>query len=195
MISPIVDEVSSHLDGLAQLAARASRELAGEVAQVAEMVLHAVEGGRRLFFCGNGGSAADAQHLATEYVVRFRRRRRPLAAIALTTDTSLLTAASNDLGFECVFARQVQGLATAGDILFLHSTSGDSPNLLEAARVARVEGVRTVALLARGGGALKALVDVAIVLPTEDGAHAQELHLAIGHAICDVVESRLAGAE
>lgn len=194
MISPMVDEVANHLDGLAQLATRAARELAGEVAEVAEMVLHAVEAGRRLFFCGNGGSAADAQHLATEYVVRFRRSRRPVAAVALTTDTSLLTAAANDLGFERVFARQVQALATAGDILFLHSTSGASPNLLEAARAARTQGVRTVALLARGGGALRSLVDVAIVVPTDDGAHAQELHLAIGHAICDVVESRLTGA-
>ncbi|MBX6363245.1 MAG: SIS domain-containing protein [Gemmatimonadetes bacterium] len=195
MISPVVDEVANHLDGLAHVATRAARELAGEVAEVAEMVLHAIEAGRRLFFCGNGGSAADAQHLATEYVVRFRRNRRPVAAVALTTDTSLLTAAANDLGFERVFARQVQALATAGDILFLHSTSGASPNLLEAARAARTQGVRTVALLARGGGALRSLVDVAIVVPTDDGAHAQELHLAIGHAICDVVESRLMGVE
>ena len=156
-------------------------------------MLHALDAGRTLFFCGNGGSAADAQHLATEYVVRFRRNRRAFAAIALTTDTSLLTAASNDFGFEHVFARQVRALGGPGDILFLHSTSGESPNLLEAARAARDVGVETVALLARGGGRLREAVDVAIVVPTEDGAHGQELHLAIGHAICDVVESRLAG--
>src|SRR5690606_4096047 len=132
-------------------------------------------------------------HLATEYVVRFRRTRRALPAIALTTDTSLLTAASNDLGFEHVFARQIRALARAGDIVFLHSTSGRSPNLLEAARAARDVDARTVALLAAGGGPLRELVDVALVVPTEEGAHAQELHLAIGHAICDIVESRLAG--
>lgn len=195
MISPIVDDVAHHLDGLGALAARVAKEMAGEIAEVAELVLHAVAGGRRLFFCGNGGSAADAQHLATEYVVRFRRNRRPLAALALTTDTSLLTAAANDLGFEQVFARQVQALATSGDVLFLHSTSGESPNLLAAARAARTQGVRTVAMLARGGGPLRDVVDVAIVLPTDNGAHAQELHLAIGHAICDVVERRLETAD
>ncbi|HEX6938455.1 MAG TPA: SIS domain-containing protein [Longimicrobiales bacterium] len=193
MKSPFVSEVEQHLEGLAETASRAARELAGTVAEVAEMVLHAVDGGGTLFFCGNGGSAADAQHLATEYVVRFRRDRRALPAIALTTDTSLLTAASNDLGFDHVFARQVRALAGAGDILFLHSTSGRSPNLLEAARAARDVGARTVALLARDGGPLRELVDTAIVVPTDDGAHAQELHLAIGHAICDIVERRLAG--
>src|SRR5690606_16552570 len=105
MQSPMVSEVERHLDELAATAARSADELAGSIAEVAELVLHALDSGRTLFFCGNGGSAADAQHLATEYVVRFRRERRPLAAAALTTDTSLLTAASNDLGFEEVFAR------------------------------------------------------------------------------------------
>lgn len=192
MKSPIVSEVEAHLEGLAETATRTAAELSGTIAEVAEKVLHALDAGRTLFFCGNGGSAADAQHLATEYVVRFRRTRRALAAVALTTDTSLLTAASNDLGFEQVFARQIRALASADDVLFLHSTSGESPNLLEAARAARDIGMKTVALLGRGGGRLKDAVDVAIVVPTEDGAHAQELHLAIGHAICDIVESRMA---
>jgi D-sedoheptulose 7-phosphate isomerase len=145
-------------------------------------------------FCGNGGSAADAQHLATEYVVRFRHDRRPLAALALTTDTSLLTAAANDLGFEQVFARQVAALAAPGDVLILHSTSGVSANLLAAARTARERGITTIALLARGGGPLAKMVDHPFVLPTDDSAHAQELHLAIGHAICDRVEARLTAA-
>ncbi len=193
MKSPFVSEVERHLEGLAETAARAARELSGRVAEVAEMVLRTLGAGGTLFFCGNGGSAADAQHLATEYVVRFRRDRRALPAIALTTDTSLLTAASNDFGFEQVFARQIRALAREGDIVFLHSTSGRSPNLLEAARAARDVDARTVALLAAGGGPLRELVDVALVVPTEEGAHAQELHLAIGHAICDIVESRLAG--
>lgn len=191
MKSPFVSEVERHLEGLAETAARAARELSGRVAEVAEMVLRTLGAGGTLFFCGNGGSAADAQHLATEYVVRFRRDRRALPAIALTTDTSLLTAASNDFGFEQVFARQIRALAREGDIVFLHSTSGRSPNLLEAARAARDVDARTVALLAAGGGPLRELVDVALVVPTEEGAHAQELHLAIGHAICDIVEDRL----
>jgi len=193
MESPFVSEVSAHLEALSEVAARSARELAGQVAEAAELALRALDGGRKLLFCGNGGSAADAQHLATEYVVRFRRARRPLPAIALTTDTSLLTAASNDLGFRHVFARQVRALGAPGDVLFLHSTSGESENLLEAAKAAREVGVKTVALLARGGGRLRGMVDLAIVVPTDNGAHAQELHLAIGHAICEIVESRTAG--
>ena len=191
MRSPIVQEVEAALRGLSQLAERVAREMAGDVEQVVELVLHALDDGGRLFFCGNGGSAADAQHLATEYVVRFQRHRRALAAIALTTDTSLLTAAANDYGFEHVFERQVRALARPGDVLFLHSTSGESPNLIEAALAAREQGVRTVALLARGGGRLRELVDIALVLPTEDGARAQEVQLAIGHAICDAIERRV----
>ncbi|HEY8379955.1 MAG TPA: SIS domain-containing protein [Nannocystis sp.] len=193
MKSPLVSEVERHLEELAETASRSARELSGRIAEVAEMVIRTFDAGGKLFFCGNGGSAADAQHLATEYVVRFRRNRRALPAIALTTDTSLLTAASNDLGFEHVFARQIRALARAGDIVFLHSTSGRSPNLLEAARAARDVDARTVALLAGDGGPLRDMVDVAIIVPTANGAHAQELHLAIGHAVCDIVESRLAG--
>ena len=191
MRSPIVEEIDASLRALAELAQRAAREMSGEVEEVVELVLHALGAGHRLFFCGNGGSAADAQHLATEYVVRFRRSRRALPAMALTTDTSLLTAAANDYGFEHVFARQVRGLAGAGDVLFLHSTSGESPNLVEAAIAARAQGVKTVALLAKGGGRLRELVDFALVLPTNDTARAQEVQLALGHAICDAVEARI----
>jgi D-sedoheptulose 7-phosphate isomerase len=187
--------VARHLHGLAEAAARTADLLAVDIGRVADHVVAALGAGHKLFFCGNGGSAADAQHLATEYVVRFRLAGRPLPAMALTTDTSLLTAAANDLGFEQVFARQVQAFGAAGDVLFLHSTSGASPNLLAAADAARAAGVHTVALLARDGGALRGRVDVALVVPTAEGAHAQELHLAIGHAICDLVEGRLRAAE
>ena len=180
--------IRSHLSGLAEAAVHSAQQLAPAAADVAALVLATFRAGGKLMFCGNGGSAADAQHLATEYVVRFRLHRRPLQAIALTTDTSLLTAAANDYGFEQVFARQVAALGRPGDVLFLHSISGDSPNLLAAARAAREAGVITVALLARGGGALRPLVDHALVVPTDVGAHAQELQLAIGHAICDIAE-------
>ena len=125
-------------------------------------------------------------------MVRFRRERAPLCALALTTDTSLLTAAGNDYGFQHVFARQVLALGRPGDLLFLHSTSGESENLLLAADAAREAGVVTVALLAKGGGRLKARVDHALVLPTSEGARAQELQLAIGHVICDHVEAHFA---
>jgi D-sedoheptulose 7-phosphate isomerase len=185
-------QVVSHLDGVADTARRTAAELADAIVAVARLAADTLRGGRKLLFCGNGGSAADAQHLATEYVVRFRRARRPLAALALTTDTSLLTAAANDLGFEEVFARQIQALGTPGDLLFLHTTSGESPNLLAAADAARERRVITVGMLARGGGRLRERVDHAIVIPKEVGAHAQEIQLAVGHIICDLVEQSLA---
>jgi len=195
MKSPLVDEAARHLGELETLAGRVARELAGEIAELAELVLHTLDAGRKILFCGNGGSAADAQHLAAEYVVRFRRERLPLPALALTTDTSVLTAAANDFGFDQVFARQVRALGAPDDLLILHSTSGESPNLLEAARAARAAGLRTAALLARGGGRLRELGDLALVLPTDDTAHAQELHLAIGHAVCEIVERRRTARE
>jgi D-sedoheptulose 7-phosphate isomerase len=182
---------AADLLALAELATRVARELAGEIEGVARLAAGALAGGGKLMFCGNGGSAADAQHLATEYVVRFQRDRNPMAAIALTTDTSLLTAAANDYGFEHVFARQVRALGQPGDVLFLHSTSGRSPNLLRAAEAARERGIVTVALLAGGGGDLAAVVDHALVLPTDRGARAQELQLAIGHTVCRLVEEHL----
>jgi D-sedoheptulose 7-phosphate isomerase len=183
--------IDRHLDGLARTA-ESARALSADVARVAGLVVHALQQGQKLLFCGNGGSAADAQHLATEYVVRFHRNRQSFAALALTTDTSLLTAAANDLGFEQVFARQVTALGRAGDVLFLHTTSGESPNLIAAAHAARAGGLTTVGMLARGGGRLRPLVDHAIVIPTDDGAHAQEVQLALGHAICDIVDRTLA---
>lgn len=190
MKSPALDHTVRQLNRLADLASRVARDMAGEIAQVAEIAAQAVQAGHKLMFCGNGGSAADAQHLATEYVVRFSDYRAALPALALTTDTSLLTAAANDMGFESVFARQVDALGQPGDVLFLHSTSGESPNLLRAAEAARAAGVTTVAMLGRGGGALAGLVDHAVVVPTDEGARAQELHLAIGHVICELVEER-----
>lgn len=179
------------LAALAELVTRVADEMAGEVAAIAAIAGTALADGGKLMFCGNGGSAADAQHLATEYVVRFQDDRRPLPALALTTDSSLLTAAANDYGFEHVFARQVRALGRRGDVLFLHSTSGQSANLLRAVEAAREQGVVTVAFLARGGGPLAEAVDHALVLPTDSGAHAQETHLAIGHIVCQLVEEQL----
>jgi D-sedoheptulose 7-phosphate isomerase len=194
MKSPAVESTMRQLTALAELATVVARDMAGEVAELAERTAAVMDRGGKLLFCGNGGSAADAQHLATEYVVRFRDDRRALPAIALTTDTSLLTAAANDLGFEQVFVRQVEALGRPGDLLFLHSTSGRSPNLLRAAEAARALGLETAALLARGGGPLAALVDHALILPTDEGARAQELQMAIGHVICELVEGRLDAA-
>ena len=166
-------------------------ELGPDMDRALEMVQGAVSRGGTLFFCGNGGSAADAQHMATEYVVRYMRKRRAYPAIALTTDTSLLTAAGNDLGFENVFARQIEALAKPGDLLIIHSTSGNSPNVLRAAETARQQGVQVLAFSARDGGALRALADHNVIIPTERTDRAQELHLCIEHIICDLVEQTL----
>ena len=185
--------ILEHLGGLAEVAERTAEMLADDILKVAAATHACLEAGGKLMYCGNGGSAADAQHIATEYVVRFQRNRTPMAAIALTTDTSLLTAASNDFAFENVFERQVQALGRAGDILFLHSTSGESDNLVRAAEAARVMGVTSIALLARGGGRLATVADISLIVPTDNGAHAQELHLAISHTICQLVEHRFFG--
>jgi D-sedoheptulose 7-phosphate isomerase len=181
------------LDALAETA-QASKALSAKVAGVAAHYARVLQGGGTLFFCGNGGSAADAQHIAAEFVVRYRRGRKPLAAVALTTDSSVLTAAGNDLGFEQVFARQVEALCTAGDLLVLHSTSGESANLLAAARSAQKLGLPTVAFLGKGGGSLAAMVDEAIVIPSDQTSLVQLMHLALQHLIVESVEAELFGA-
>ena len=182
---------STALRELAATAERVATELEADLDAALEMVQATVKVSGTLFFCGNGGSAADAQHMATEYVVRYMRNRRAYPALALTTDTSLLTAAGNDIGFENVFARQIEALAKPGDLLIIHSTSGNSPNVLRAAEAAREKGVKVLAFSARDGGALRALADHSIVIPTTRTDRAQELHLCIEHIICDVVERSL----
>ncbi len=182
------DAVRSELTEHAVLVERVSDEMASGIGELVDLVLETLRGGGKLLFCGNGGSAADAQHLAAEYVVRFSRDRAPLAALALTTDTSVLTAGANDFGFEHVFERQVRALARPGDLLLLHSTSGASANLLRAASAAREVGARTAALLADGGGALRERVDLALVVPTSSSARAQEMHITIGHIVCELVD-------
>jgi len=185
------DGVRSALRDLAEIARRTADALGEDLDRAAAMVRRAVQGGGTLFFCGNGGSAADAQHLAAEYVVRYRRERRAYPAVALTTDSSLLTAAANDLGFEEVFARQVEALARPGDLLIIHSTSGTSPNVLRAAEAARAKEVPVLAFIARDGGALRALADHSVIVPTDRTDRAQELHLCIEHAICELMERDL----
>lgn len=179
------------LTGLAALASRVAEQHAADIARLAARYVDTLRGGGTLWFAGNGGSAADAQHVAAEYVVRYGRTRRALAAVALTTDTSLLTACANDLGFEAVFARQVEALVRPGDLLVLHSTSGESANLRRAAEAARAKGVRVVALLGKGGGAMPPLVDDCLIIPADETSHIQELHLAVEHVICAIVEAQL----
>jgi D-sedoheptulose 7-phosphate isomerase len=185
------DDVRRELTELGRVAA-ALADRADAVVRIAQRYARALAGGGTLFFAGNGGSAAHAQHIATEYQIRLRRERRPFRAVSLAADSSVITAAGNDLGFEQIFARQVEALARPGDLLILHSTSGRSENLLQAARKARELGVATVALLGGDGGALRGLVDEALVVPSDDSSRIQELHLAVEHVIVGLVERELA---
>jgi len=179
------------LRDLAATAERTAQQLEQDIAAALGMVRDTVARGGTLLFCGNGGSAADAQHLATEYVVRYMRNRRAYPAIALTTDSSLLTATGNDFGFDQLFARQIEAIGKPGDLLIIHSTSGNSPNVLLAADAARAKGIPVLSLSARDGGALKSRSDLCLVVPTDRTDRAQEMHLCIQHAICDAIEVTL----
>lgn len=190
---PVMSAVQ-HLRELSETAARAAEQLAGQIEQATALTRGCLAKGGTLFFCGNGGSAADAQHMATEYTIRYLRTRRALRAVALTTDTSALTAAGNDFSFDEIFSRQVEALGRAGDLLFVHTTSGNSPNCLRAIEAARALGMTTVALTAKDGGKVKGMADLTIIVPTQRTDRAQELHLAIQHAICDAVDAEAASA-
>ncbi len=165
-----------------------AQEQAGRIADLARRMADVLRAGGKILFAGNGGSAADAQHLAAEFVNRFQRNRQALAAIALTTDTSVLTSIGNDFGFEQVFARQVEALGRPGDLLVAISTSGNSPNLLTAVTAARRRGIATVGLTGGTGGSLASAVDEAFIVPSPDTPRIQETHITLGHAVCALVE-------
>jgi len=158
------------------------------IARAAELVSGSIRAGCKVMFCGNGGSAADSQHLAAELLGRYLRNRPALPALALTVDTSALTAIGNDFGFDDVFARQLRGLGRPGDVLFALSTSGNSPNVLRAVEAAGEIGIRTVALTGAKGGRLADLCELAIRVPADHTPRIQELHIAVGHMICELVE-------
>jgi D-sedoheptulose 7-phosphate isomerase len=176
---------------LAELARKVAETMSPDLDRAYQMVRATVDRKGALLFCGNGGSAADAQHLATEYVVRYQRTRRAYPAIALTTDTSLLTAAGNDLGFDAIFSRQVEALGKPGDLLIIHSTSGNSPNVLKAAEAATAKGIEVLSFSARDGGSLAKLSTHSVIIPTQRTDRAQELHLCIEHIICDMIDQTL----
>ena len=160
-----------------------------------DVLLEALRSGRTVMACGNGGSAADAQHFAAELTGRFARERRAWPALALTTDTSALTAIGNDYGFDRVFARQVEAHGRQGDVLVAMSTSGDSPNVLAAVEAARARGVRTIGLTGTDGGALGRVVDVHLNVPSPTTARIQEVHITLLHVLCDLVEQELVDAD
>lgn len=188
----IVAHFQSSLAGLTK--AVQSTELLATTHAIARAVADALRAGNKLLLIGNGGSAADAQHIAAEIVGRYKQERPGWAAIALTTDTSALTAIANDYGFEQVFARQVQGLARRGDILFALTTSGRSPNILAALKTARDMGVTTVGFTGAKGESMRASCDHLFVAPTDDTPVIQQIHMMAMHAICDDVEQALIGA-
>ena len=178
--------LSAHQDLFKKLVA-----LEPQVQAAVERCAAAVSAGNKLMFCGNGGSAADAQHLAAELVGRLVRDRRALPGLALSTDSSALTCIGNDFGFDEIFARQINGLGRPGDVLFAISTSGNSANVLRAVEVAKARGILTIGLTGHTGGKLAPLVDLPIVVPSDDTARIQEAHIFLGHVICGSLERSL----
>lgn len=168
------------------------RALAPEVVAAAETMTASLRNGGKILFCGNGGSAADAQHIAAELVGRYKRERASLPGIALTVDTSALTAIANDYGYDAVFERQVRGLGRAGDVLVGISTSGNSPNVVRALEAAHAMGIRTIGFTGAGGGKMATLCEQCLRVPSSDTPRIQEMHIAIGHMLCELVETALA---
>ncbi len=157
----------------------------------ADVIVQALKRNNKLLICGNGGSAADSQHFSAELVGRFKKERKGLPAIALTVDTSILTAWSNDYSFDTVFARQIESVGLENDVLFAISTSGNSGNLVEALKKAKEMNIITVSLLGKGGGIMKDISDYSIVIPSNDGMRVQESHITVIHSLCEIIENEL----
>jgi D-sedoheptulose 7-phosphate isomerase len=185
-MSAFLNNLQENRDPFARLDA-----LEGDVMAAVRAIAERLRAGGKVMFCGNGGSAADSQHLASEFTGRFVNDREPLAALALTTDSSALTCISNDYHFDSVFTRQVLALGRPGDCLVGISTSGNSGNVISAFEAARSRGITTVGLLGRDGGKLKSLSDIAVVVDSPTTARIQEAHILIGHTLCGAVESEL----
>jgi D-sedoheptulose 7-phosphate isomerase len=189
-VNRIHRHLKDHLDTVEALKAHSP-----VVAQIADHMIDCLVNNGCILWAGNGGSAADSQHLASELVGRFERERSGIASVALTTDSSALTAIGNDCGFERIFARQVEAIGRPGDVFFAISTSGASPNVLCAVETARARGILTIGLSGRDGGPLKDLTDICLVVPSESTARIQEAHILVGHILCDLVERHFAAAD
>jgi D-sedoheptulose 7-phosphate isomerase len=187
------EEIRRQLEESARVKQSLSDELVERISQLAEKSAAALRAGGKIVFFGNGGSAADALHLAAELVVRLRTERQGLAALALTTNPSVLTAAGNDYGFERIFSRQIESLMTAKDILVALSTSGNSPNILRGAEAGRTCGAFVAALTGETGGALAGKVDLLLNVPSHDPQRIQESHITIGHIVCSLIEQLACG--
>lgn len=182
-ISSLIDE---HLVEVKKLHA-----LIPDIAQASEMIQTALKSNGTIFWMGNGGSAADCQHMAAEFVGRFVKERQSFASVALTTDSSILTAVGNDYGFDQIFARQISGLCKQNDVVVGISTSGNSTNIIRGIEAAKVKGASTIGLIGKDGGKLKQIVDVAITIPSDVTARIQECHILIGHIICELIEAHV----
>ena len=194
----LIDRIQRQFDDSARLKQQAGPILGEGLARAVEMMVEALSDDNKILVCGNGGSAADSQHFAAELIGRFERERLPLAAIALTTDTSILTSVGNDYSFDTVFAKQVQGLGRAGDVLLAISTSGNSANVIAAVMAAHEREMHVVALTGKGGGRMNELLrssDVHICVPHERTTRVQEVHLLALHCLCDGIDWMLLGDE
>ena len=183
--------IQQELEESAAVKKTVAENLADVIAKAAGTIIASYQNGGKLLLCGNGGSAADAQHIAGELVGRFLKERKALSAIALTTDTSILTALANDYSVEKIFARQVEAHGKTGDVLLAISTSGNSANIIQAVETAKTSGVKTIGLLGKGGGKMKGKCDIEIIIPSENTQRIQEAHITIGHIICGLVEKEL----
>lgn len=187
-MAPLADEIRRQLEESARVKQSFSEELVGRIGQFAEKGAAALRGGGKIVFFGNGGSAADASHLAAELVVKLQSERHGLAALALTTNPSILTAAGNDYGFERIFSRQIESLVARQDILVALSTSGTSVNIVRGVEAGRTQGAYLVAFTGETGGALGSKVDLLLNVPSRDPQRIQEAHITIGHIACAVIE-------
>ena len=185
MNSIIKQRLADHLEVLQKIM---TSELPQKLEQCAERIENALLDGHKVLFCGNGGSAADSQHLAAEFVGRFQTERKGMPAIALTVDTSILTAVANDYGYDTVFARQVQALGKPGDVLVGISVSGNSKNVLLAIEEAKDKGMLCIGMTAEGGGKMADACDVCLAVPAKVTARAQEMHILMGHILCELVD-------
>lgn len=183
--------VLSSIDEHLRVVGEVRDSLGGEIEIVGHAMSRVIAGGGAVFWCGNGGSAADSQHLAAELVGRFRKNRIPLRSVSLTTDTSVLTCVANDYSYEDIFARQLEALGRPGDMLVAISTSGGSENVIRALKMAKSMEIETVALLGKGGGQCKELADHVLVAPSQDTARIQEVHILFGHVFCELIEREL----
>lgn len=185
--------VKKQLEESAQVKMRAAETLIDVIVEASRLISGTYRNNGQVLLIGNGGSAADAQHIAAEFIGRFKKDRRPLPAMALTTNTSVITALGNDFGYDSVFTRGVEAFGKPGDILIAITTSGNSPNVIAAIAAAKKNGLKVIGFTGRDGGKIKSLADVAIIVPSQDTQRIQEAHITIGHIVCDLVEQSLFG--